>query len=42
MFTKEVIVAAQARVKSGADYRRSVQELEAMGAQSYEPQATTE
>ncbi len=36
MFTKEMIVAAQARVKSGADYPRLVQELKEMGVQSYD------
>jgi hypothetical protein len=36
MFTKDMIVAAQARVKSGADYPRLVQELKEMGVQSYD------
>ena len=36
MFTKERITAAQARVKSGADYPRLVQELKEMGVESYD------
>ena len=36
MFTKEMIVAVQARVQSGADYPRLVQELKDMGVQSYD------
>jgi uncharacterized protein YbcV (DUF1398 family) len=36
MFTKESIVQAQAKVKSGADYPRLVKELKAMGVRSYE------
>ena len=35
MFTKETILAAQARVKSGADYPHLVQELKGMGIRSY-------
>jgi len=35
MFTKEMITASQAKVKSGADYPRLVQELKAMGIRSY-------
>lgn len=35
MFTKEMIPAAQAKVKSGADYPRMVQELKDMGVRSY-------
>jgi uncharacterized protein YbcV (DUF1398 family) len=36
MFTKNLIEAAQARVKTGADYPRLVQELKHMGVHSYD------
>ena len=36
MFTKDQIITAQAKVKSGADYPNLIQDLKAIGVRSYD------